>query len=98
MSNPNLNRSALHPSGINVYGYCITYRKDGQWLIDQCDEYRNLPAHYLFLQEATDRVAYLREKGIDCRIAALLAESTDTSEEFERNKINGESSQEEDVG
>lgn len=90
MPDENLNRSDLHPSGINVYGWCIAYRKDGQWLIDQCDEYRNLPAHYAFLQEAQDRVKYLREKGIECRIAALLAESGDTSEDFERNKINAE--------
>jgi hypothetical protein len=89
MTEDNLNRNDTHPSGINVYGWCITYRKDDQWLIDPCDEYRNLPAHYPFMQEALDRVAYLRDKGIECRVAALLAEPGDTSEEFERNKING---------
>lgn len=78
----------LHPNGINVYGYCVTYKKDGQWIIDQCDEYLNLPAHYFFPQEALDRVAFLRERGVDCRVAALLAEPTDSPEEFERNKTN----------
>lgn len=92
MTNPQ--RTDIHPSGINVYGYCIVYRKEKDWHIDQCDEYLNLPAHYAFLQEALDRVDFLREKGIECRIAALLAESTDTSEEFEKNKINHEESNE----
>lgn len=90
MSDETVKRNDMHPSGINVYGYCITYKKDNQWQIDQCDEYLNLPAHYAFLQEALDRVTFLRSKGFECRVAALLAEPTDTPEEFERNKINGD--------
>jgi hypothetical protein len=78
----------VQPTEFNVYGYCVTYKKEGQWIIDQCDEYLNLPAHYPFCSEALDRVAYLRERGFDCRVAALLAEKSDTPEEFERNKIN----------
>jgi hypothetical protein len=88
MPDEDINKSDMHPSGINVYGYCIIYRKDDQWQTDQCDEYKNLPAHYPFLQEALDRVDYLRERGIECRVAALLAEKQDTPEDFERNKIN----------
>jgi hypothetical protein len=80
----------LHPNGLNVYGYCIIYRKDGRWTVDQCDEYAHLPAHYPFCSEALDRVAYLREHGVECRVAALLAEATDTPDEFERNKIEGD--------
>jgi|688.fasta_scaffold411982_3 hypothetical protein len=76
----------LSPNGLNVYGYCIIYRKDQKWSVDQCDEYQNLPAHYPFLDEAMDRVHYLRERGVDCRVGALLAEATDTADEFERNK------------
>jgi hypothetical protein len=87
MTEDNLNRNDIHPAGINVYGWCIAYRKDGHWQIDQCDEYRNLPAHYPFMQEALDRVKFLRKKGIECRVAALLAEPGDSSEEFERNRI-----------
>ena len=77
----------LHPVRLNVYGYCITIKKDDHWRIDPCDEYRNLPAHYPFAQEALERVEFLRSKGIDCRITALLAEESDTVEEFERQKI-----------
>lgn len=79
----------LAPVKLNVYGYCIVYKKEGIWLIDQCAEYKNLPAHYHFPGEALDRIQFLRSKGIECRITALLAESTDTVEEFERNRIYG---------
>ncbi len=92
MSEPK--RTDSSPTDMNVYGYCVVYRKEGQWTVDQCDEYANLPAHYPFLAEALDRVAYLRERDIDCRVAALIAEKSDTPEEFERNKINEEESEE----
>jgi hypothetical protein len=82
----------IRPVGLKVYGYCIVYRKEDQWLIDQCDEYRNLPAHYPFLIEAEERVRFLRQRGISCRMAALLAEETDTPEEFEENKIDEDES------
>jgi hypothetical protein len=74
---------------INVYGWVVIYRKDNQWIVDQCDEYSNLPAHYPFLDQALDRVTFLRSKDVECRVSALLAEPTDTAEEFERSKIDG---------
>jgi hypothetical protein len=67
----------------------VIYRRDDTWIVDQCDEYSNLPAHYPFMDQALDRVAFLRSKGIECRVSALLAEPTDTAEEFERSKIDG---------
>lgn len=75
------------PSKIDVYGWCILYKKEGQWVTDPDDEYSILPAHYMFPQEAFDRVEFLRERGITCRVAALLREETDTPEEFERSRI-----------
>lgn len=76
---------------LNVYGYMVVYRheRDSKWVVDTDDEYLNLPAHYLSLDEALDRVEFLRTKGIETRVAALVAESTDTAEEFEGNKIDG---------
>lgn len=74
---------------LNVYGYIVTYKPkldDPKWTVDQDDEYRNLPAHYLSFDEALDRVEFLRTKSIEARIAALVAESTDTAEEFERSR------------
>ena len=82
--------SDLRPSNLHVYGYMVTYRKDGVWITDPDDEYANLPAHYPFMQQAMDRVEFLRERGIECRVSALLAEPTDTPEEFERSKIDGD--------
>lgn len=78
----------LRPSSLNVYGYMVTYKRDEKWITDPDDEYTNLPAHYPFMQQALDRAEFLRSKGFECRVSALLAEQTDTSEEFERNKIN----------
>lgn len=74
---------------LEVYGYMIVYRHDrtSKWLVDTDEEYMNLPAHYLSVEEALDRVEYLRSKGIESRIAALVAENTDTAEEFEANKL-----------
>ena len=76
---------------LNVYGYMVVYRHDrnSKWLVDTDDEYLNLPAHYLSVEEALDRVEFLRTKGIEGRAAALVAESTDTAEEFEANKTDG---------
>jgi hypothetical protein len=75
---------------LNVYGYMIVYRKSREalWQVDQDDEYRNLPAHYLSEDEALDRAEFLRKKGIEVRVAALVAEATDSPEEFEENRIN----------
>jgi len=74
---------------VNVYGYAVIYKpgcEDDKWTVDQDDEYRNLPAHYLSVEEALDRVEFLRTKNVSARVAALLAEQTDTAEEFESNK------------
>ena len=75
-----------------VYGYMIAYKpKSGpqpqRWIVDQDDEYANLPAHYLSAEEAFDRVAFLRSKNIEARVAALTAEATDDADEFEANRI-----------
>jgi hypothetical protein len=69
----------------------VVYRHDrnSKWLVDTDDEYLNLPAHYLSVEEALDRVEFLRTKGIEGRAAALVAEGTDTAEEFEANKTDG---------
>lgn len=77
---------------LSVYGYMVVYRQQagGKWTVDTDDEYLNLPAHYLSVDEALDRVEYLRKKGIESRVAALVAESTDTAEEFEENKADGQ--------
>lgn len=71
-----------------VYGYCVLYKIDanGKWVIDQDDEYRNLPAHYLSMEEALDRVEWLRAKHVPARVAALMAESTDDGATFEENR------------
>lgn len=82
--------SDLRPSSLNVYGYMVTYRKDDTWITDPDDEYSNLPAHYPFLQQALDRAEFLRSKNIECRVSALLAEMTDSPDEFERSKIDGD--------
>lgn len=74
---------------LDVYGYCVIYRhgtENMRWVVDQDDEYLNLPAHYLSVEEALDRVEFLRQKNVDARVAALMAESTDDPEEFEANR------------
>jgi hypothetical protein len=82
---------AESPTPLNVYGYMVVYRhsRDQKWQVDQDDEYLNLPAHYSHVDEALDRVEYLRTKSIESRVAALVAESTDTVEEFKENKADG---------
>lgn len=77
---------------VNVYGYMIVYKPQKghtqeRWTVDQDDEYANLPAHYLTTEEALDRVAFLRSRNIEARIAALMAEPTDNAHEFEANRI-----------
>lgn len=66
----------LTPNSLKVYDYCVVYKKEGQWIVDQCDNYRNLPAHYSFKEEAEERLRFLRQRYIECRMAALLAEET----------------------
>ncbi|MFM8709175.1 MAG: hypothetical protein ACKOHK_14130 [Planctomycetia bacterium] len=79
----------LVPRDIKVYGYCVMYRQNegDTWRVDLDDEYRHIPAHYLFMEEAMDRVVFLRERGLFARVAALLMEPTDSVEVFERNKL-----------
>ena len=64
---------------LGVYGYAVMYRLQpgGRWLIDQDEEYRSLPAHYPSLDEALDRVGFMRRKNVEARVAALVAEATD---------------------
>lgn len=74
---------------MSVYGYCVLYRQgvdDTKWVVDQDEEYANLPAHYLSAEEAIDRVEFLRTKSIEARVAALMAEESDDPEEFEANR------------
>jgi len=77
---------------LDVYGYMIVYKPKNdsepqRWIVDQDDEYANLPAHYMSAEEAFDRVAFLRSKNIEARVAALTAEASDDAEEFEANRI-----------
>ena len=73
---------------LGVYGYAVMYRLQpgGRWLVDQDDEYRTLPAHYLSLDEALDRVGFMRLKNVEARVAAIVAEKTDTADEFETHR------------
>jgi len=79
----------VKPTDIQVYGWLVVYKKDGEWKADKDDEYSNLPAHFPFAPQAFDRAEFLKSKGIECRVCALLVQPTDTVEEFERNKIDG---------
>jgi len=74
--------------GLRVYGYTIMYRKSRSepWIADQDDEYQNLPAHYPSEEEALDRAEFLRTKGVEARIAALLAEPTDDGDDFDSQR------------
>ena len=72
----------------DVYGYCVVYKpaENGKWLVDQDEEYRNLPAHYLSMEEALDRVEFLRDRSVGARVAALMAERTDDGQTFAENR------------
>jgi len=67
---------------LGVYGYAVMYRLQpgGRWQVDQDEEYSGLPAHYLSLAEALDRVGFMRLKNVEARVAALVAESGDEAE------------------
>ena len=67
---------------LGVYGYAVMYRLQpgGRWQVDQDEEYRGLPTHYLSLAEALDRVGFMRLKNVEARVAALVAESGDEAE------------------
>lgn len=86
------------PPELKMYGYCVVWRrrtdpserdpkKLPMWHIEQCDQYLNLPSHYIALDEAIDRARYMRAKGVDARVVALVAEPTDTAEDFDANKV-----------
>ena len=79
--------SDLSPNSLNIYGYMVICKRDGAWVTESDDEYSNLPAHYPFMQQALDRAAFLRSKGITCRVSALLAELTDSHEDFEAHRV-----------
>ena len=70
---------------MGVYGYMVVYRMpesaSAKWLVDQDEECPNLPAHYLSAEEALDRVEFLRERRIEARVAALMAEESDEPEQ-----------------
>jgi hypothetical protein len=85
-------------SELAMYGYCIAWRRKPvaderdpsllpAWQIEQCDEYLNLPAHYPALEEAMDRAQYLRSKGLDARVVALVADPLDRGEDFDRARV-----------
>jgi hypothetical protein len=76
---------------MEVYGYSIVYKRpeasgEDRWIVDQDDEYANLPAHYLSVEEALDRVEYLRVRNIEARVAALMAEESDDPDESKANR------------
>jgi len=70
---------------LGVYGYAVMYRlhPGANWKVDQDDEYRGLPAHYLSLAEALDRVGFMRQKNVEARVAALVAEADDDGDRLE---------------
>lgn len=70
---------------LGVYGYAVMYRLEpgGTWRVDQDDEYRGLPAHYLSLAEALDRVEYMRHRNVEARVAALVAEDDDDGDRLD---------------
>jgi hypothetical protein len=81
--------SESHLTDLRIYGYCVAWipSTESKWTMEQDDEYQNLPAHYLTLDEALDRVAYLQDKGIRARALALVATPADTADEFEAARI-----------
>lgn len=79
--------SDLRPCALKVYGYMVVCKKGEAWVTESDDEYSNLPGHYPFMQQALDRACFLRSKGIVCRVSALLAEPSDTSEDFDAHRI-----------
>jgi len=78
--------SDLSPCSLNVYGYMVVYKRDEAWVTECDDEFSSLPAHYPFMQQALDRAKFLRSKGIECRVGALLAEPSDTAADFEAHR------------
>ena len=74
MGKPHKNKQPL-----KVYGYSVAYKKSDEdiWKLESDEDIPLLPAHYDFAEMATDRVAYLREKGFHARALALLACDSD---------------------
>tara|TARA_B100000073_G_scaffold248110_2_gene208457 strand:+ start:798 stop:1055 length:258 start_codon:yes stop_codon:yes gene_type:complete len=73
---------------IQIYGYTILCKNDdGIWSTPTCEEYSCLPSHYLFIEEAQDRVDFLRGKGIECRYVMLVVDPSDEASAFEEARI-----------
>ena len=63
-----------------AYGFCVAYRKTHAegWQLDRSDdEDLHVPSHYELVDEACDRVEYLRKAGMEARVLTLLAENGD---------------------
>lgn len=76
------------PKALKVYGYCCMFRRPGEtdWHIEQDDEYPNLPAHEPLQEAAFDRVEFMKSKGLEARVVALIYQPGDTKEEFEKHR------------
>lgn len=72
-------RTDLHPTNMNVYGYAVAWIPAGAtaWMIEVDEEYRSLPAHYMTLAEAQDRVVFLRKRGFKARPLAVITMPAD---------------------
>ena len=80
--------SDLSPEQWTIYGY-IVLRQIGpdKWETETSEEYTNLPAHEVFKTIAEDRVNYLREHGVNARVAALIQDKDyDTPERMDEAK------------
>jgi len=64
----------------HAYGFCVAYKLEDadKWTIDPEEDTTFIPAYYEILEEAIDRVEYLRLNGISARVLTLLAERGDT--------------------
>ncbi len=78
----------LSPSQFTVYGY-IVLRQVGpnKWEAETSEEHTNLPAYEHFKPVAEDRVNYLRERGINARVVALIRDDDyDTPDRMDEAK------------
>lgn len=72
----------LHPTNMNVYGYAVAWIPSGAtaWTIEVDEEYHSLPAHYMTLAEAQDRVIFLRNQGLRARPLAVIMMRSDNAD------------------
>lgn len=65
----------------SIYGYAVLFQAGGpktQWVTQDSEDAPGLPAVYETLAEAADRQAHIQEeKGVPCRICAVLVLPTD---------------------